>query len=208
MGYLRPQKKTAAFALLLVLVVTVSDLIRPILVGRAMDSITAGGTFSLIVRYSAVYLVILVLGTICSAAQMWILQKLGQDIIYQVRQELFAHIHNLSLRFFDITPVGRIVTRVTNDVETLNELFSSILVTMVKNAVLILGYAGVMLYLQWKLALVSFVLLPLVVYLSPAVHPAVPDHPPDHPHKGLRHEYLPLGKSVCHEADPDLPPGE
>lgn len=120
MGYLRPQKKTAAFALLLVLVVTVSDLIRPILVGHAMDSITAGGTFSLIVRYSAVYLVILVLGTICSAAQMWILQKLGQDIIYQVRQELFAHIHNLSLRFFDITPVGRIVTRVTNDVETLN----------------------------------------------------------------------------------------
>ena len=166
MGYLRPQKKTVAFALLLVLVVTVSDLIRPILVGRAMDSITAGGTFSLIVRYSAVYLVILVLGTICSAAQMWILQKLGQDIIYQVRQELFAHIHNLSLRFFDITPVGRIVTRVTNDVETLNELFSSILVTMVKNAVLILGYAGVMLYLQWKLALVSFVLLPLVVYLT------------------------------------------
>ena len=71
MGYLRPQKKAAAFALLLVLVVTVSDLIRPILVGRAMDSITAGGTFSLIVRYSAVYLVILVLGTICSAAQMW-----------------------------------------------------------------------------------------------------------------------------------------
>lgn len=166
MGYLRPQKKAAAFALLLVLVVTVSDLIRPILVGRAMDSITAGGTFSLVVRYSAVYLVILVLGTICSAAQMWILQKLGQDIIYQVRQELFAHIHNLSLRFFDITPVGRIVTRVTNDVETLNELFSSILVTMVKNAVLILGYAGVMLYLQWKLALVSFVLLPLVVYLT------------------------------------------
>ena len=58
------------------------------------------------------------------------------------------------------------VTRVTNDVETLNELFSTILVTMVKNAVLILGYAGVMLYLNWKLALVSFILLPLVVYLT------------------------------------------
>lgn len=122
--------------------VTVSDLIRPVLVGNAMDSITAGGTFSMIARYSAAYLMILVIGTVCNAVQMWMLQKLGQDIIYEIRQELFEHIHKLSLRFFDITPVGRIVTRVTNDVETLNELFSTILVTMVKNGVLIFGYAA------------------------------------------------------------------
>ncbi len=166
MGYMKPEKGALMVALVLVLVVTVSDLIRPILVGRAMDAITVGGAFSVIVRYSAIYLVCLIFGTVCNAAQMWILQKLGQNIIFRIRQELFDHIHHLSLRFFDVTPVGRIVTRVTNDVETLNELFSSILVTMVKNAVLILGYAGVMLYLQWKLALVSFLLLPLVVYLT------------------------------------------
>ena len=164
--YLRPRKKTVALALLLALLVTVSDLIRPVLVGNAMDSITAGGTFSMIARYSAAYLMILVIGTVCNAVQMWMLQKLGQDIIYEIRQELFEHIHRLSLRFFDITPVGRSVTRVTNDVETLNELFSTILVTMVKNGVLILGYAGVMLYLNWRLALISFVLLPLVIYLT------------------------------------------
>lgn len=163
---LRPRKKTVAHALLLAMVVTVSDLVRPVLVGNAMDSITAGSTFSVIVRYSAVYMGILVLGTCCNAIELWMLQKLGQDIILEIRQQLFRHIHSLSLRFFDITPVGRIVTRVTNDVETLNELFSTILVTMVKNAVLILGYAGVMLYLNWKLALVSFILLPLVVYLT------------------------------------------
>ena len=166
MAYLRPRKKTVALALLLAMVVTVSDLVRPVLVGNAMDSITAGSTFSVIVRYSAVYMGILVLGTCCNAIELWMLQKLGQDIILEIRQQLFRHIHSLSLRFFDITPVGRIVTRVTNDVETLNELFSTILVTMVKNAVLILGYAGVMLYLNWKLALVSFILLPLVVYLT------------------------------------------
>ncbi len=166
MAYLRPRKKTVALALLLAMVVTVSDLVRPVLVGNAMDSITAGSTFSVIVRYSAVYMGILVLGTCCNAVELWMLQKLGQDIILEIRQQLFRHIHSLSLRFFDITPVGRIVTRVTNDVETLNELFSTILVTMVKNAVLILGYAGVMLYLNWKLALVSFLLLPLVVYLT------------------------------------------
>ena len=166
MAYLRPRKKTVALALLLAMVVTVSDLLRPVLVGNAMDSITAGSTFTVIVRYSAVYMGILVLGTCCNAIELWMLQKLGQDIILEIRQQLFRHIHSLSLRFFDITPVGRIVTRVTNDVETLNELFSTILVTMVKNAVLILGYAGVMLYLNWKLALVSSILLPLVVYLT------------------------------------------
>ena len=166
MAYLRPRKKTVALALFLAMIVTVSDLVRPVLVGNAMDSITAGSTFSVIVRYSALYMGILVLGTCCNAMELWMLQKLGQDIILEIRQQLFRHIHSLSLRFFDITPVGRIVTRVTNDVETLNELFSTILVTMVKNAVLILGYAGVMLYLNWKLALVSFILLPLVVYLT------------------------------------------
>lgn len=166
MAYLRPRKKTVALALFLALVVTVSDLVRPVLVGNAMDSITAGSTFSVIVRYSTLYMGILVVGTCCNAIELWMLQKLGQDIILEIRQQLFRHIHSLSLRFFDITPVGRIVTRVTNDVETLNELFSTILVTMVKNAVLILGYAGVMLYLNWRLALVSFLMLPLVVYLT------------------------------------------
>ena len=166
MAYLRPRKKTVALALFLALVVTVSDLVRPVLVGNAMDSITAGSTFSVIVRYSALYMGILVVGTCCNAIELWMLQKLGQDIILEIRQQLFRHIHSLSLRFFDITPVGRIVTRVTNDVKTLNELFSTILVPMVKNAVLILGYAGGMLYLNWRLALVSFLLLPLVVYLT------------------------------------------
>lgn len=166
LGYLRPHVGTLLLALLLVMVTTVSDLLRPIIIGTAMDEITAGGVFAVVARYFAFYLGLLILGTFCNAAQMWILQKLGQGIILQLRNQLFEHIHKLSLRFFDITPVGRIVTRVTNDVETLNELFSSILVTMVKNCVLILGYAGVMLYLEWRLALLSFVLLPLVVWLT------------------------------------------
>ena len=166
MAYLRPHLGTLGLALLLVTVVTASDLIRPVIIGNAMDVITAGGVFSTIAAYFGAYILILVCGTLCNAVQMWILQKLGQSIILKLREELFAHIHKLSLRFFDITPVGRIVTRVTNDVETLNELFSSILVTMVKNVVMILGIAVVMLVLNWKLALISFLLLPLVFWLT------------------------------------------
>ncbi len=168
MGYLKPYIAALLLTLLLVLVVTGSDLLRPVLIGNAMDGITEGSAFSMILRYFLLYICVLVAGTLCNAAQMWLLSRLGQEIIFKIREELFAHIHSLSLRFFDITPVGRIVTRVTNDVETLNELFSSILVSMVKNMVLILGYAVVMLYLQWKLALISFALLPLVAYLTRA----------------------------------------
>lgn len=166
LGYVRPYAGYVVLALLLVLMVTSSDLLRPIIIGNAMDVISSGGVFSTIVRLFLFYILLLLCGTLCNAAQMWLLQKLGQNIIFRLRNELFAHIHKLSLRFFDITPVGRIVTRVTNDVETLNELFSSILVTMVKNVVLILGYAGVMLFLQWKLALLSFLLIPLVFVLT------------------------------------------
>ncbi len=166
LGYLRPHIGTLILCLALVFVVTASDLLRPILIGGAMDVITAGGLFSQIVRSFVLYILLLLAGTLCNAAQMWLLQRMGQSVIYRLRNEIFAHIHRLSLRFFDITPVGRIVTRVAGDVETLNELFSSILVTMVKNIVMILGIAGVMLYLNWKLALLSFALLPLVFYLT------------------------------------------
>ena len=83
-----------------------------------------------------------------------------------MRQDLYEHIQSLSLRYFDLTPVGKIVTRVTNDVEAMNEMFSGILVNLFRNIVKILGYAVVMLVLDFKLALLSFVLLPVVVVLT------------------------------------------
>ena len=166
MGYLRPHVGKLLLALALVAVVTASQLLRPILIGTAIDVITAGGLFSRIVRYFVLYILLLLAGTFCNAIQMWMLQKLGQGIIYEIRRDLFAHVHSLSLRFFDVTPVGRIVTRITNDTETLSELFSSILVNMAKNAVLILGYAAVMLALDWRLALLGFLLLPLVIWIT------------------------------------------
>ena len=166
MAYMKPHWGTLLLALLLVLAATAGNLLRPIIIGQAIDTITSGGLFATIVRYFGIYIGLLLAATACNMIQMLMLQKLGQNIIFQLRQEIFAHIHRLSLRFFDVTPVGRIVTRVTNDVETLNELFSTILVTMVKNAVLILGYAGVMLYFQWQLALLGFALLPIVFILT------------------------------------------
>lgn len=83
-----------------------------------------------------------------------------------MREEVFTHIHSLSLNFFNNTPVGKLVTRVSNDTEAVNELFSTILVKLFKNIVKIIGYAVVMLSINVKMALVSFALLPLVTVLT------------------------------------------
>lgn len=101
--------------------------------------------FAGILKAAALYLLLLLTGFVLNALDTWILQKMGQEIIYQMREEVFTHIHSLSLNFFNNTPVGKLVTRVSNDTEAVNELFSTILVKLFKNIVKIIGYAVVML---------------------------------------------------------------
>ena len=115
---------------------------------------------------AGVYLLMLALGFMLNAVDTWMLQKMGQNIIYKMREEVFAHIHSLSLNFFNTTPVGKLVTRVSNDTEAINELFSTILVKLFKNIVKIIGYAVVMLSIDVRMAGISFLLLPLVTVLT------------------------------------------
>lgn len=122
--------------------------------------------FNGILMAAALYLLMLLLGFVLNAADTWMLQKMGQSIIYRMREEVFGHIHSLSLNFFNTTPVGKLVTRVSNDTEAVNELFSSILVKLFKNVVKIIGYAVVMLSINAAMALVSFLLLPVVTVLT------------------------------------------
>lgn len=119
-----------------------------------------------ILQAAGLYLAMLLLGFILNAVNTWILQKMGQNIIYQMREQVFSHIHSLSLSFFNTTPVGKLVTRVSNDTEAVNELFTTILVKLFKNIVKIIGYAVVMLSINVQMALVSFALLPFVTLLT------------------------------------------
>lgn len=119
-----------------------------------------------ILHAALLYLLMLLLGFVLNAADTWMLQKMGQKIIYQMREDVFCHIHSLSLNFFNQTPVGKLVTRVSNDTEAVNELFSTILVKLFKNIVLIIGYAIVMLSIDARMAGFSFLLLPLVAVLT------------------------------------------
>ena len=119
-----------------------------------------------ILRAALLYLLMLLIGFILNYMDTWMLQKMGQKIVYQMREEVFTHIHNLSLTFFNSTPVGKLVTRVSNDTEAINELFSSILVKLFKNTVKIVGYAVVMISIDVRMAGLSFLLLPVVTFLT------------------------------------------
>ena len=165
-AYMKPYAHWVIFALLLVLGLTAFDLYRPMLVGDAIDTFGANGDYDVIIATAIKYAVVLALSFAFNIAQTWILQKTGQNIILQMGKDLYRHIQSLGSRYFDITPVGKLVTRVTNDVEALNEMYSGILVQLFRNIVKIVGLAGVMLVLDVRLAAISFVLMPLVIGLT------------------------------------------
>ena len=166
MKYAVPYLGWFLLAFVLVLAITGFELLRPALLGKAIDLFAQKSDFSAIKNTAIIYIIVLAGSFICNMAQTWILQLTGQNIIYNIRQEVFEHIHKLSLRFFDITPVGKIVTRVTNDVEALHEMFATILVKLIKNIVKIVGLAIVMLVINVKIALFAFLVLPVIFALT------------------------------------------
>ena len=164
--YAQPYWWRFAICLLLVLAITVLEIYKPILTGKAIDIFSQSADFSQISGLGIQYFILLVLLFTFNVLNTWILQLTGQTIIYNIRQEIFEHIHNLSMRFFDITPVGKIVTRVTNDVEALNDMYTQILVRLIKNIAKIIGLSFIMFRLNVKLAVLAFTLLPIIIFLT------------------------------------------
>ncbi|MCR5684822.1 MAG: ABC transporter ATP-binding protein/permease [Lachnospiraceae bacterium] len=166
MHYAKPFAGQMVLASIMMLGTTVLELYAPTLLGNAIDSFAYGTDFDAVKKLGLTYLAALVCMFALYVGQMWLLGKTGQSIIYNVRNELFAHIEGLHLGFFDVTPVGKLVTRVTNDVEALSDMFSGILVRLLKNAVKIIGLSVVMLLLNARLALRAFALVPVIVVLT------------------------------------------
>ncbi len=117
-------------------------------------------------RIGGFFFGLLTIGFVLNYIQTYVLQYTGQKIIFHIRQELFSHLQTLSLSFFDKNPVGRLVTRVTNDTEALNEMYTNVLVNLFKDLFIILGIIIVMLQLNVTLALISFISLPLIIITS------------------------------------------
>ena len=175
LSYVKPYKGVMTVCMLLVLVITALELYKPILIGNAIDLYITGDfapgemvseRFRGVLIAAAQYLGVLAALFVCNRVQYLMLQTTGQKIIYEMRNQVFEHIESLSMRFFDLTPVGKIVTRATNDVESVNELYSNILVRLFKNVVKIIGLAAIMLYLDWRMALFSFIMTPVVTVLT------------------------------------------
>src|SRR5690554_3536299 len=166
MTYAKPYWLWVIAAILLVLLLTALELYRPVLEGQVIDEIVTNRSFDKIRGIALKYVIVLIGFYLSNILQTMILQYMGQNIIYNIRQELYEHVHSLSLRFFDITPVGKLVTRITNDVEALNEMYSTILIKLFRNFIKIIGLIAVMFYHNVKLAVYSIILLPLIIVLT------------------------------------------
>lgn len=116
-----------------------------------------------ILRIAFLFLGAVLIGFLLNYGQVYLLQWTGQKIIFNIRQELFSHLEKLSLAFFDRNPVGRLVTRVTNDVQTLNEMYTGVLVNLFKDVFMLVGILIVMMQLNFRLAMYSFTVLPIVI---------------------------------------------
>lgn len=116
-----------------------------------------------LVRLALLYLLSIAAGFVFNYTQVYLLHKTGQQIIFDLRHKIFSHLQTLSMRFFDTNPVGRLITRVTNDTETLNDMFTDVLINLFKDFFMLAGIIIVMLRLNLRLALICFTLLPVVI---------------------------------------------
>jgi len=122
--------------------------------------------FSGVAFITSIFLVIIIINFVLNIAQVMMMEYSGQMIMHDLRVRLFEHIQSLSVAFFTRNPVGRLVTRVTNDIQNMHELFTSVIVFVFKDLFLLIGIAIVLLSINWQLALVSFTVIPFVLYAS------------------------------------------
>jgi ATP-binding cassette subfamily B protein len=173
--YMRPYKWRVILALTLTLAVTPLELAPPKLFQVSVDrylvpashrAINVGTARQGLVLISLLYLLVLFFDFLAQYVQIRIMQRVGQQTMYDMRQEIFAHIQRLSMSYYDKNPVGRLVTRVTTDVDALNDLFAAGVVTMINDFFLLAVMVGVLLYLNWRLALAALAVLPLILAVT------------------------------------------
>ena len=160
LAYLRPHLAAVAAALALIIALAGIDLVPPYLTKVAIDRYIAKGNAAGLAVVAGLYLLALAVGLVVRFLQNYIMQMTGQRIMQDMRRELFAHLQRLHVGFFDRNPVGRLMTRVTTDVDAVNDLFTSGVVSVFGDLFTLVGIMGVMAALDWRLALVTFSVLP------------------------------------------------
>ncbi len=174
--YLRPYRSQVAVALVSILLKSFADVLGPYLTKVAIDRYLAPAGASAgfwnwlsarpiigIAQIAAIYVGLLVFSFLLEFLQTYFMQWTGQKVMFDLRRQIFRHLQRLHIAFYDKNPVGRLVTRVTTDVDALNEMFTSGVVSIFEDIFVLIGILGVMLCMNWKLALVTFAVLPFIV---------------------------------------------
>jgi ATP-binding cassette subfamily B protein len=189
MRYLGPYRLQVTLAMAAIILKAGADVLAPFLVKTAIDkylSSQAGGHSFLdrflssqplvgIAQISGIFLGVLLLGFIFEFTQTYLMQWTGQKVMFDLRSQLYRHLQRMDIAFFDRNPVGRLVTRVTTDVDALNDMFTSGVVSIVEDVFVLAGILGVMLWMSWRLALIAFLVLPIIVIATQMFRKSVRD---------------------------------
>jgi ATP-binding cassette subfamily B protein len=163
LGYVRPYRAAVALAVALLLLTSAMSLVGPYLVRVAIDLHIAPGRLEGLPLVILAYVAALVGAFVCRYANTYVMQRVGQHATYDLRMELFGHLQRLSVGFFTRQPVGRLITRITNDIDALNEMITQGVVAVFGDLFTLVLIIGIMLYLDWRLALATMVVLPIII---------------------------------------------
>src|SRR2546426_6686406 len=166
--YLRPYKIYVALALALILLESGLEVAFPWLTKIAIDRYIAAANIAGLATIAVAYVVLLLIRFVCASAETYVLQNKGQKIMYDMRMQVFRHLHTLAPAFYDKNPVGRLITRVITDVDVLNELFSAGIVSIFGDIFTLFGIMVAILVLNWELGLVTLSVVP-IIFVATAV---------------------------------------
>jgi ATP-binding cassette subfamily B protein len=164
--YLRPYWRQVAIAFVTIIVSGVASLLQPYLIKVAIDRYIVRRQLAGLDGLAVLYLTMLTASFAAEFVQTWTLQLTGQRIMYDLRMAIYRHLQQLDLRYYDRNPVGRLMTRVTSDVDVLNDLFTSGVITIFGDVFTLTGIMAMMLWMNWRLALVAFSVLPLIFFIT------------------------------------------
>src|SRR6516162_6842388 len=187
LGYLRPYRLQVLIALVAIILKAVVDVLGPYLTKVAIDKYLASRSeahslrdgflsprpMTGIAQIAALYFALLLLSFLFEFTQMYIMQWAGQKVMFDLRAEIFRHLQRLHIAFYDRNPVGRLVTRVTSDVDALNEMFTAGVVSIFEDIFVLVGIIAIMLNMSWRLALITFAVLPVIFYATTLFRKAV-----------------------------------
>jgi ATP-binding cassette, subfamily B, multidrug efflux pump len=166
LGYLRPYRPQVALALAAIISASVLQLAQPYLMKLAIDRYIAAGDLAGLDRIAAAFLAILLASFALEYLQTWTLQMTGQRIMFDMRMQIYRHLQRIDVQFYDRNPVGRLMTRITTDVDVLNDLFTAGVVSIFGDVFTLAGIMIVLVMMDWRLALVTFSVLPLIVLVT------------------------------------------